>query len=252
MKAWPALRELDWDGWVLRFSEGYTKRANSVNPVFGSSLDTGDKVAHCERLYQQEGLPCIFRLTPFALPPELDQLLERRGYRVIDPSLVLYLPLHGWKLAGHPSQDLAIGTLEAWMEAYGRLTDQPPDQQGTHKAMLSSVPSSVRQPYQRLLASLERSGETVACALGVLEEDWFGLFDLVVARGQRRNGHGTALAISMLRWAQERGAAHAYLQVVQGNTPARALYAKLGFAEAYPYWYRVVGTSPPLVPWTGM
>jgi ribosomal protein S18 acetylase RimI-like enzyme len=43
----------------------------------------------------------------------------------------------------------------------------------------------------------------------------------------------------MLRWAQEHVAAHAYLQVMNSNAPARHLYAKLGFLEIYQYWCRV-------------
>jgi GNAT superfamily N-acetyltransferase len=43
----------------------------------------------------------------------------------------------------------------------------------------------------------------------------------------------------MLGWAQENGARHAYLGVVELNSPARRLYDKLGFREAYRYWYRV-------------
>src|SRR5262249_29851311 len=48
MKAWPALEEVLLDGWLLRFSRGYTKRANSVNPLYPSALPLEDHVRQCE------------------------------------------------------------------------------------------------------------------------------------------------------------------------------------------------------------
>jgi hypothetical protein len=40
-------------------------------------------------------------------------------------------------------------------------------------------------------------------------------------------------------WGHDAGATRGYLQVVDGNLLALNLYAKLGFREAYRYWYRV-------------
>jgi GNAT superfamily N-acetyltransferase len=106
----------------------------------------------------------------------------------------------------------------------------------THREILEAIPS------RRFLASLADAGQVVACGLGVLETGYLGLFDLITDPHQRNRGYGTKLLTSLLRWAQENGASHAYLQVVGKNAPARHLYAKLGFEEAYPYWYRVAGT----------
>lgn len=59
LNAQPALQHLFFDGWILRFSKGYTKRANSINPLFYSRLDTAEKVATSEKLYTEKGLPAL-------------------------------------------------------------------------------------------------------------------------------------------------------------------------------------------------
>ncbi len=43
MDAWPSAQTLLYDGWVLRFSGGYTRRANAVYPLYSSSLDVNEK-----------------------------------------------------------------------------------------------------------------------------------------------------------------------------------------------------------------
>ena len=43
---------------MLRCSDGYTKRANSVTPLYESALAPDGKIAACERFYASQGLPC--------------------------------------------------------------------------------------------------------------------------------------------------------------------------------------------------
>ena len=42
-RARPSFETVEVDGWILRFTDGYTKRANSVNPHFGSTASRLDE-----------------------------------------------------------------------------------------------------------------------------------------------------------------------------------------------------------------
>jgi ribosomal protein S18 acetylase RimI-like enzyme len=55
---------------------------------------------------------------------------------------------------------------------------------------------------------------------------------------QRRRGVAQSLLRTLAGWAGEQGAERLYLQVERDNAPARRLYDRLGFTEAYRYHYR--------------
>jgi ribosomal protein S18 acetylase RimI-like enzyme len=233
LNAWPALQQILFDGWVLRFAEGYTKRANSVTPLFASSINASEKVAACEQFYREKELPCIFRLTSF-VSPELDHLLAQRGYTILDPTLILHFDLQHASLDPTTSATLQHKSLDDWMNTFCRLSATTLEQHETHRAILDAIAA------RRMLVSLSADARVVACGMGVLEQEYFGLFDILTAPQQRNQGYGTSLVTAMLVWAMEQGAQHAYLQVVDTNAPARHLYAKFGFQELYRYWYRVL------------
>ena len=84
LNAWSALKTFVHDGWLLRFSEGYTKRSNSVSAIFNSSNEgVSTNIAHCEDMYAGAGLNVVFKITPF-VPDTLDQALEERNYEIVD------------------------------------------------------------------------------------------------------------------------------------------------------------------------
>lgn len=233
LNAWPALQQELYDGWVLRFSNGYTKRANSVTPLYASDLPLDETIRFCENRYRAADLPPIFRLTSFAAPPEMDSRLELRGYRLIDHTLVEHRDLRTYTPPVARAIELQTLTLDEWLKQFSALRGASPDAHKRHRAILAKI-------AHPLFAAAVVDGQTVSCALAVLEGRFCGLFDLVTAESARNRGYGSALVTHMLAWAQNQGAHHAYLQVVRDNDPARHLYEKRhGFAEIYHYWYRV-------------
>lgn len=240
LNAWPALQQVLHDGWILRFSGGYTKRANSVNSLYWSELEVGSKIRFAEECYRRRGLPTIFRLTPFSLPDGLDAHLDQRGYQLLDPTQVMVRQLVGAGLSRETGQhrteaEVCQVALDEWMALFAELQGGPPERQEVHQAILRAIPGETR-------SYLLRSAEScIACALGVLEQDRLGLFDVYVAPAYRNQGWGTSLTSRILSRAKEEGLRWAYLQVTEANEAAQRLYRRIGFEELYRYWYRVQG-----------
>lgn len=229
LNAWPALQQILYDGWVVRLSGGFTRRANSVNAVYPSTLDPEAKIVTCEALYAARGLPPVFRITPFSSPPELDALLGARGYGRHDPTLVMVRDLTGLEAETLPTALPA----DAWLDHFCRLVGAPREVHRVHQAILEAiVPAHVT-------ACVTAADQVVACGLAVAEGGYVGLFDLITDRGCRRQGHGTYLVEGLMAWGLARGASQAYLQVMHKNEGARRLYERLGFREVYRYWYRM-------------
>ena len=232
LSAWPALQHIFYDGWLLRFARGYTKRANSVNALYGSTLDVDEKIDVCERIYLERSLSTVFRLNPFSHPSDLDHVLEQRHYQRIDPTFVQHRSLGSNVLKPAIPCVLNEEKLDRWMEIFCRISGSEITDHQTHRAMLDAIPS------RRLLATLVDEDRIVACGVGVQEREYMGLFDLTTDPLYRNRGYGATLVAEMLRWGITQGASHAYLQVVEANAPARHLYTRLGFSTIYTYWYR--------------
>ena len=44
LNAHPGIKTELYDGWILRFANGYTNRANSVNMLYGGSINLEEKI----------------------------------------------------------------------------------------------------------------------------------------------------------------------------------------------------------------
>ncbi|MDR2932237.1 MAG: GNAT family N-acetyltransferase [Oscillospiraceae bacterium] len=231
MNAHPSLHTVLYDGWILRFSNGYTSRANSVNMLCKPDVpDVIEKITQCEKRYSAQNLPTIFKITP--VNDVLDEALGARGYSVVTPSVLMTAAIPG--IASH-SKNIIVqaGISTFWQEQYFRLSQTPDSAVPAARRMQNSILNRV------LCAACFVDGIAVAYGLCVIERDFAGLYDIIVDPRYRRMGYGRDLCKTLLHSAAECGAKGAYLQVVADNTAAMRLYGELGFSACYRYWYRV-------------
>ena len=233
--AWPALQTQLHEGWLFRFADGYTKRANSVNAWMPGETPIAALIDHAEAAYAARGARAIFRLTPLA-PIELDAALEARGYLHLDDSLVQSTVLPS-EAGRDDDVEIQRDVSAAWIAEYVACSGLRASDAPTLERMLRSIPAPVA------FAALHIDGTAVAFGYAALERGHVGLFDIVSQRQARRRGFGLRVVRALMDWARQAGAYHAYLQVVAANGPARSLYAGLGFRTVYGYHYRVAPTS---------
>jgi N-acetylglutamate synthase len=233
MTALPSLQTVYDDGWVLRFADGYTRRANSVNPLYPSTQPLIEKIYRCQSLYHMRGLNAVFKLTPAALPENLDSILAEAGYTEEPHTSIQLMNLDALDVSDIQPVTLTSKVGEDWLSAYCRLNGVDASRIPLMTHMLGNiVPETV-------YASIVQDGEIAAVGLGVADRGYIGLFDIVTAAHFRQRGLGQRIVTSLLAWGRSRGAQQAYLQVVAANEPALRLYTKIGFHEIYQYWYRV-------------
>lgn len=225
------------DGWLLRFNPGKAKRARCINALAPGRLGLSEKLASCEQAYADATLPLILRITPFSAPAALDEALAEAGWRRFDDTRVMVLDAVG-NVAGATTASFDDGcTLEAlapdrFAQTVGALRGSPSAQREAHAHRLRHSPV----PSQGFC--LWRGGDVVACGQFVREDDLVGLYDVFTAPQARGRGLARTLCTEMLRRAHTQGARRAYLQVEGDNHPARAVYHRLGFGDAYAYHYR--------------
>lgn len=236
--AWPARVAEPLDGWVLRASDGFTRRANSVAVLGDGPADLDGAIARVDAFYAEHGLPPLFQVadTPRTEPTRV--ALARAGY-VGDTDTVILTRPH----VAHPSDP---GTADGVV-----INDQPSDRWFDLWWSVDGRGSEHRSSARELFARMDRpcgfaervvDGETVAVQLGVCDEDRVGLFCAATSPAARRQGHAGVVATALIDWATTAGTSSSYVQVMATNPASLALSEGLGYERShqYRYWARPV------------
>jgi len=241
---WPPFAEADMEGWRLRFSEGASRRANSVLPLNETGKSTLLARIHAaEVYYQKRGVPCRFQISGGVQPRGLDAALERRGYAIEARSLVMTAPLSKVLENTAPTAPtsalgkqvrLFSGPSAAWLQVYG-------DGQETGRERGLRCRLAEGLPTPRAYAVLDAGTEPAAVGAAVLSGSWMLVLCMATRRRYRNRGLAIRVLSALTEWAasgNEGGAGKAFLQVEADNTPALGLYQKAGFQPVHTYYYR--------------
>ncbi|WP_279479022.1 GNAT family N-acetyltransferase [Aureimonas sp. SK2] len=232
-RAWPASSTY-YDGtWAVRVTESFpAKRLNSVNPL--DPADDADIEARIERAgerFRAVGRPLVFRQSPLA-PPALVRHLDEAGWSRFGESIVYTADLASLDLADAIDR-IPLQDARRYLEASLAVHRRPP----ALREGLEAVLASIRPPAAFFVRETDE-GAPIAVALAISDNDLAGILDVAVDPAVRRQGIGIDLVATALRHTAHKGARTGWLQVEADNAAGRALYARLGFSEAYRYVYR--------------
>ena len=233
MNAWPGIQTFLLDGWVLRFANGVTRRANSVIPINCGSLDTVKKVEFCENIYRKNNLPVTFKMTKASCPENLEEILEEKKYKIEAETSVQLLDISGKNFDNLRQVIFDNKVNEQWLLDFMKLSGKNLDNYETYFRILNNIVS------EKCLLSVLTKGKAIGLGLGVKQGKYMGIFDVIVNSKYRGKGYGRLIVESIMRWGKSVGAETAYLQVMTDNIAGLNLYSSLGFKEEYKYWYRI-------------
>ncbi|QGY05237.1 GNAT family N-acetyltransferase [Methylobacterium mesophilicum SR1.6/6] len=231
LNAWPSPRQLLVHGYLLRAAGGRSKRQNSVNPLRGSGAPE-PALAAAHAVYARLGQRLIVRVP--AIASQMEPLLARSDYAVVDETCTLYRTLDDLPADTDPSVTVAALPGADWLTLWDAVNRADTEAAQVFRETVAAL------VLPRAFAAVQTRAGIAAIAFGVLDRDLLVLESVATPETLRGRGHARRAVAALLHWGRREGARAACLQVVAANTPARALYSALGFEqELYRYHYRV-------------
>ena len=194
--SWPARETIQRYGWLLRFTNGFTHRGNSVATLHFDATDVPAAIENVEHEYRKRSLPPMFQIASAVEPSTLPKELLSRGYDVVTPTYVLVGSAmairdrlgvaNAARVAYEPSPDFISLVLEGSRSA----------EDGRERIEILS-----RIVSERICVTAESDGKSVACGTGTLRDGYVGINMMRTTPSNRRQGHARSVLSAIAGWA---------------------------------------------------
>ncbi len=231
LNAWPAISEIYHKGCILRFSNGYTKRANSINPLYFTD-NCHEIIQYAEDNYTSRSLPTVFKIIKHKRYEVLDSILHDNGYLIIDHTNVKLIDLRTNNFEDNNHVQINNHFSDKWIHSF--ISSNNLEQKSeTIENILKKI------EVDKVIASITIDNKIIGFGFGAIENDIVGIFDIFVNKQYRNNGYGRMIMNKLLYTVKKSKCSYSYLQVMNDNVIATKLYQSLGYKQYYKYWYRV-------------
>jgi len=225
---WIADQIVNYGKWILRISDGFTMRANSVLPLGGAPYgeppaEIAAAVSHISQIYREHGLAPIITV-PLPLYSALDDYLADLGWEVKIGARYLV-------------NDIGEEEKSSANNFSVEISDQP-----SHEwlAVQSDFPlEKIMRRYPARYASIRIDGKVIGVGRVATLETWSIVTRLFVEPQMRGKGIARQLMFALMSAAKSDGATKVGLQVDTENGAALALYQSMGFRIHHTYVYRI-------------
>ena len=239
LNSWPAKHYYFLNGWILRFTDGITSRANSVFPIrYTGTHETLDyDIDIVEKAYKAHNLTAVFTMHEFFEPENLKDKLLARGYEIYDQTSALGIEIDEIKYSKINNEfeytlfDSRVKEISDFLIEFSKFNAE-------EQTIVQEINQRLIIPKKCYIITRFKN-EIIGTLLAVLVPQGFlYVGDVFVHPDFRRQGVATSMLIKLKNnWVASSGAKTIWLQVEKVNTKALDLYCKLGMTKLYDYYY---------------
>ena len=217
---------LELGGWLAPFDNGTIGRAKSAVPL---RHDIGPQaIGEIAELYRDRGLEPGFRIADLGSLEAVQNALARLRFTPRQPTVFKIGSTSELAAVSKASAGILAAPDAAWGAVF--LGDGFDAADGAHRiAALTRSPNAI-------YGSAGADGETHAVGVMSFGATWAGIHGMRTAPAHRGKGYASAILAALGRAALARGGERVFLQVEEAN-PARRIYRRAGFTEAWRYHY---------------
>ncbi|MEZ0111287.1 ribosomal protein S18 acetylase RimI-like enzyme [Catenulispora sp. EB89] len=220
--------------WEVRAAGGHTSRANTAIPLGDSGMPLPRTLDAVREWFAERALPGLVQTIDGS---PLDDDIAALGFtETLRPALRQTAPLA-------PALETLSGSAD--FQRTAKVTPELPEDYFTVYRRGLGIPE-----FKDILTSgaaltafavvRDDNGEPLSVGRVAIDtgSGYAGIAALATAEAARRRGLARIVLRDLLAFAAENGAENTYLEVEEGNAPALALYASLGYTTAHRYHCR--------------
>ncbi|MFX1428348.1 MAG: GNAT family N-acetyltransferase [Promethearchaeota archaeon] len=239
MNSWPAKHYYFLNGWILRFTDGITSRANSVFPLkyTGTHKTLETDISIVENAYKAHELEPVFTMPEFHEPKNLKSKLIERGYYTFDHTITLGIKINEIQIK-KINENFDYGIYNSRIEGISEFLARFSKRNEKEQIIIQKINERIIIPNKcYMITSIQ--DKIIGTLLAILvPQGYMYIGDVFVHPDYRRQNIATSMLFKLIEeWAILNEAKFIWLQVERDNINALNLYRKFDMKVLYNYYY---------------